>query len=434
MPTTNRGADASLGTLIVAPAEADTFWPVETRWRGVVPARGEFRSPEWMLRQVKAVPLSSRVERSLLESARSDDGRSILELASEPGEHRVAAAVIAALRLATDYPDRSLRFLAWIAQGPNDPGDLRFLRRYLPGLHVLVRLDSDVGAAVPLGSDALGLLAAELFRETGDLARADQVLEALTPCAPVAVARAALRIAGGDATSAHALAENRPVTDDVTALLRIVDARARIAEGDPNAALSEVNELLQGRPVAVPVDRAARSVRSQALRATGRDVEANLIDDDFGAGAAKPTAETASSEPPTPPLFGRTLSDALDDAWARVRCQPLQAPVEPILDQAQVDAHCEQAVALIAAGHHDTAESMLLAAMDRADAWVDQGGRVVDDYFVLLAGLFDRQQLTIEELATLERLRAAHRRAGTELSDEVTERLVEAQAVLDNLR
>lgn len=434
MPTTNRGADASQGTLIVAPADGDIFWPVETKWRGVVRARDEFRAPEWMLGQVKAVPLSSRVERALLDSARSDDGRSILEQASEPGEHRVAASVIAALRLATDYPDRSLRFLAWIAQGPNDPGDLRFLRRYLPGLHVLVRLDTDVGAAVPLGSDALGLLAAELFREAGDPARADQVLESLTPCAPVAVARAALRIAGGDTGAARALAENRPVIDDVTALLRIMNARARIAEGDPNAALSEVNELLGGHPVAVPVDRAARSVRSQALRATGRDVEADLIDDDFGAGATKQADESAASDRPEPPLFGRTLPDALDDAWARVRRQPCQTPVEPIIDQAQVDARCEQAVALIVAGHHETAEATLLAAMDHADAWVDEGGRVIEDYFVLLAGLFDRQQLTIEEVATLERLRAAHRRAGTELSAEVTERLVEAQAVLDALR
>lgn len=436
MPTSNRGADASQETLIVAPADAQTFWPVETKWRGVVAARGELRSPEWMLQHVKAVPLSSRIERALLESARNDDGRSILQRAAEPGEHRVAAAVIAALRLATDHPDRSLRFLGWIAQGPNDPADLRFLRRYLPGLHVLVRLDDGVGAAVPLGRDALGLLAAELFRASGDPARADQVLGSLTPSAPVSVARTALRIAGGDYAAAHALAEDRPVTDDVTTVLRIMDARARIAEGNPGAALVEVNALLEGRPVAVPVDRAARTVRSQALRATGRDVEANLIDDDFGAGAEQAQAQAAidANEQPRPPLFGRSLPDALDDAWARVRRQPCQTPVEPIVDEAQIDARCEQALALIAAGHHDTAESTLLAAMDHADAWVDAGGRVVEDYFVLLAGLFDKQQLTIEEVATLERLRAAHRRAGTALSGEVAERLVEAQAVLDQLR
>lgn len=432
MPTPNRGADASLSTVIVAPAATDTFWPLETRWRGAVPAGDELRAPEWMLRQVKAVPLSSRIERSLLESARNDDGRAILERASEPGEHRVAAAVIAALRLASDYPDRSLRFLAWIAQGPTDPGSLRFLRRYLPGLHVLVRLDPQVGAAVPLGRDALGLLAAELLRDAGDATRADQVLASLTPCAPVAVARVGLRIEAGDTAGAHALAENRPVTDDVSALLRILDARARIEGGDPTAALAEINSLIEAHPLTGPVGRAASAVRSQALRLTGRDVEADLIDDDFGASAARPVADDVAVEPPSPPLFGRTLADALDDAWARVRRQPAEGPVPPI-DRAQVDDRCEQVIALIGAGHHETAESMLLAAMDHADAWVDQGGSVVEDFFVLLAGLFDRQQLTVEEVATLERLRAAHRRAGSTLSDEVEQRLADAKSVLDRL-
>ena len=105
----------------------------------------------------------------------------------------------------------------------------------------------------------------------------------------------------------------------------------------------------------------------------------------------------------------------------------------PPIDRAQVDDRCEQVIALIGAGHHETAESMLLAAMDHADAWVDQGGSVVEDFFVLLAGLFDRQQLTVEEVATLERLRAAHRRAGSTLSDEVEQRLADAKSVLDRL-
>jgi len=65
---------------------------------------------------------------------------------------------------------------------------------------------------------------------------------------------------------------------------------------------------------------------------------------------------------------------------------------------------------------------------------VDRGGDVVDDYFVLLAGLFESQQLTVEEVATLERLRAAHARAGTTLADEAVQRLVEAQAALEALR
>lgn len=433
MPSSNRGADASQGTLIVAPAGGNAFWPVDSQWRGLVVVRDEYRSPEWMLRQVKAVPLSSRVERSLLESARNDDGRTILERASEPGEHRVAAAVIAALRLVKDYPDRSLRFLGWLAQGPNDPGELRFLRRYLPGLHVLVRLDEELGAAVPIGRSALGLLAAELFAAAGDPARADQVLASLVPSAPVAVARTALRITAGDVAGAHGFAENRPANDDVGVVLRILDARARLLDGDPSAALAEVNEVIQGRSVAFPVEYLARAVRSKALRASGRATEADLLDDDFGSKASRPGSDEAAGPPPEPPLFGRSLTDALDDAWARVRRQPIEPPIEPLTDPGRIEARCEEAIALITAGHLDTAEGTLLAAMDHADAWVDAGGDVVEDHFVLLAGLFDNQHLTIEEVATLERLRAAHRRAGSEPSAEVTDRLRAVQAVLDSL-
>ncbi len=434
MPTANRGADASHRTLIVAPTGEEGFWPVDSLWRAVVVVSGELRSPEWMLRQVKAVPLSSRGERALLEAARNDDGRTILARASEPGEHRVAAAVIAALRLVKDHPDRALRFLGWIAQGPNDPGDLRFLRRYLPGLHVLVRLDADVGAAVALGHTALGLLAGELLRDSGDPARADQLLGSLAPGAAVAAARTALRIAAGDFATAHSLAENRPADDDCGMVLRILDARARVAEGDPNAALAELNALLQGRVVAGPVERLARGVRGQALRATGRDTEADLIDDDFVTGRKRRAAEVEAVTPPTAPLFGRSFTDALDDAWARVRRQPLQKPVEPLDDRARIEARCEEAIALIAAGHLESAEGTLLAAMDQVDAWVDEGGEVVEDFFVLLAGLFDSQQLTIEEVATLDRLRAAHGRAGSALSDEVAGRLRETEALLETLR
>ncbi len=418
-------------SLVVAPSGTEEFWPVRSRWRAMIVVRGEQRSPEWMLGQVKAVPLASRIERALLESARQDDGRAILERASEPGEHRVAAAVIAALRLAEDYPDRSLRFLSWISQAPNDPADLRFLRRYLPGLHVLVRLDPGVGLAVPLGRDALALLASELLRAGDDPMRADQVLAALTPSAPVAVARCGLRLVAGDPAGVHALAENRPVTDELTALLRLQDAEARIIEGEPEAALAQINRLVEEHPLTGPVDRAARLVRAKALRATGRHTEADLLDDDFGAAAAADVGTEDVSLPREPPLFGRSLADAMDDAWARVRRQEVAGPVDPNPDRAEVEARCEAAVELFRAGHLESAEAALLAAMDQADAWVDAGGHVVEDAFVLLAGMFDSQQLTVEEVATLERLRAAHQRAGTELSAEVADRLLEARRTLE---
>lgn len=436
MPTTNPPGETSPAAFIFAPVDATTYWPVTTRWRAVVRLRDVFRSPEWMLHQVKAVPLSSRVERSLFEAVRADDGRTVLERASEPGEHRVAAAVIAALRLAQDHPDRALRFLGWSAQSPDDPADLRFLRRYLPGLHVDVKLDPELGAAVPLGRDALGLLAAELFTVTGHADQAEAVLAGLSPSATVAVARAARRFAEGDFDGVHALAGDRPVFDDVTAALRTLDARASCAAGDAAAALAATESLLDTTDLAPPVQRMVRAVRADALRATGHEIEANLLDENFGMASSdegsKP-AEQDSPDRPRPPLFGRSLADALDDAWARVRRQPLPGPVTPLEDPATIEVRCEEAIALVHAGHTEAAETTMLAAMDHADAWVDHGGRVVDDFYVLLAGLFDQEGLAVEEVATLERLRDAHRRAGSDLDPEITERLVEVRATLDRL-
>lgn len=437
MATTYPGDDGAPSAYVLAPCPGDGFWPVVTRWRALVLVGTEFRPPEWALQRAKPVPLSSRNERSLLEAVRTDDGRAVLERAAEPGEHRVAASVIAALRLAEEHPDRALRYLAWLAESPDDPASLRFLRRYFPGLHVLVRLDADLGVAAPLGRDTLGLLAAELLVTSGEVAKAEELLAGLTPSAPVAYARCALRLARGDAAGVHALAEGRPIVDDVTVALRVMNARAREAEGDATAALVEVNELVEGREVGAEVARLVTALRSRLLRAAGRDLEADMIDEDFGH-AAPPASEPETThlpeaDVPVGPLYGRSVTDALDDAWARVRRQRPSGQSEPYAPGI-ADARCEEAIALVRAGHLEGAETLLLAEMDRVDALVDAGEPVVDDFFVVLAGVFHEQDLMPEEVATLERLRDAHRRAGSEPDAEVTERLVEIRSELDRLR
>lgn len=433
MATTSGIDDTSLGAVVLAPSGGEDFWPVATRWAAVVEYDGILRAPEWILSRAKAVPLSSRIERSLLEAVRADDGRAVLARASENGEHRVAAATIAALRLAADHPERALRFLGWLRQSPDDPASLRFLRRYLPGLDVLVRLDPDLGVAMPLSHGSLGLLAADLFRSVGDTAGASRVLESLPPSAPVALARASLRLHQGDYPGVRALAQDRPIVDDVTVALRILDAAAVDARGDHGEALTILQSALDRPDVAVPVERMGRALRARALRASGREVEASLVDEDFATSPPEPIVRKTRQPEPEPPLFGRSLVDAMDDAWARVRRQDAPVRAESLADRDRIDAVCEQAIALVRAGHLDTAESDLLASMDRADAWVDQGGAVIEDFYVLLAGVFAQQGLTIEEVATLERLRSAHQRAGSSPSDEVLARLTEARVTLDGL-
>lgn len=416
----------SLGAVVIAPTGGDDFWPVTTRWRAVVEADGGFQTAEWMLTRVKPVPLSSRNERELLDAVRADDGRTVLERASEPGEHRVAAATVAALRLARDHPERAIRFLGWIRQSPDDPGDLRFLRRYLPGLHVLVCPDPELGIAVPLSHDALGLLAAELFRTAGAPDRADQVLSVLAPSAPVALARASVRLARGDLEGVHAVARDRPIVDDVSAALRIVDADACERAGDPAAALTILDSALDHPDLTRAVQRMGRVLRARALQAAGREVEASLVDQDFGTTAPVAPGRTVRPEDPEPPLFGRSLADAMEDARARVRRQSPSSPQPSGLDPESVDTACEEALVLIRAGHDESAEAELLTQMDRVDAAVDAGGAVIEEVYVLLAGLFAQQGLTVEEVAALERLWDAHRRAGSEPSAKVVERLNQA--------
>ena len=435
MPRTNHSDEVLLGAAVVGRASADELWPIQTKWRAAVEVQGELRAPEWVIDRMKPVPLSSRVERSLLDAVRSDDGRAVLAQASEPGEHRTAAAVIAALRLAGTHPDRSLRFLGWLRESPDDPQRLRFLRRYLPELRVLVRCTPEFGLAVPLGRDALDLLAVELLAETGQVERAANLAATLTPSGPVALTRAWLRLAADDFAGTHELAQDRPVVDDVSAALRVLEARALSGEGDHDAALTALAPVLELPELAGPVEEAALGARRDALRASGREVEAQLI-------SSAPSSQETSPEPspsesvesrPGPPLFGRSVTTAMEDAWARVRREPLRPDVDAAMDDAEVQRCTDDAVALIASDQFDAAESHLLAQLDRADAWVDAGGPVLDELYVLLAGLFNQREMTPEEVATLERLRAAHQRSGSPAPSEVEQRLVDARAALDQL-
>ncbi len=278
----------------------------------------------------------------------------------------------------------------------------------------LVRSTPEFGLAVPLGRDALDLLAIELLAETGHVERAANLATTLAPTGPVALSRAWLRFVADDFTGTHELARDRPVVDDVSAALRILDARALSGEGDHDTALTALAPVLELPELAGPVEEAALGARRDALRASGREVEAQLI------GSAESSHET-SPEPtppepdetrPGPPLFGRSVTTALEDAWARLRREPLRPEVDVAMDDAEVQRCTDDAVALIASNQFDAAESHLLAQLDRADAWVDAGGPVVDELYVLLAGLFNQREMTPEEVATLERLRAAHQRVG----------------------
>jgi hypothetical protein len=445
MSTQGQSVDAPLDGVVLDPVTPGSPWPVETRWRAALRVQGEYRAPEWVITRVKAVPLSSRSERALLAAVAGDDGRAVLDAASTPGEHHVAAAVIASLRLAGEYPERAIRFLDWLRASPDDPGRLRFLRRYLPGLEVLVEPAPGIPLALPLDRTALTLLQAELLRSSGSQVAAEAILAELPSRPSVTIALAATRLALGNVSGAREIAVGRPVFDGVTAAVAVVGAQAEAAAGEHAKALEVVTRVLDVRNGPRPVTARALDVRAASLRALGRDVEADLAEIEMGASRSetgRPTtrsdaAESAVGEgrptPPPGPLFGRSLTDALDDAWARVRRQPRYGSSDEPFGADEVGRVVDDAVALIEREQYDSAETLLLSVMDRVEDQVDAGGPMIDDFFVLLAGAFHKRDMVPEEVATLERLRAAHVRAGSVPSDEIVEHLARVRASLDAL-
>lgn len=437
--------DVPVDGVVLDPVAPGSPWPVETRWRAILPVQGEYRAPEWVITRVKAVPLSSRAERSLLAAVAGDDGRAVLEAASTPGEHHVAAAVIASLRLAGDYPERAIRFLEWLRASPDDPGRLRFLRRYLPGLEVLVRPTAELSLAMPLGHTALTLLQAELLQASGNPIAAESILAELPLSPAVVLALSAVRLTMGNDSGAREITVGRAVFDGISAAVAVVGAKADAAVGEHAKALESISRVLDLRDVPKTVTDLALEVRSASLRSLGRDVEADLAEVEMGTLNDRParrvsTDETADpavgeqkSTPPPGPLFGRSLTDALDDAWARVRRQPRYGANDDPFTPDEVTHMADEVIALIGGEQYDAAEALLLSQMDRVEDHADEGAPVIDEFFVLLAGTFHQREMVPEEVATLERLRAAHVRAGSQPPSEIVEQLVQVRASLDAL-
>lgn len=422
-------------------------WPVETKWRAGARIDGAWKAPEWLVTHVRAVPLSSRAERDLLAAVANDDGRRVLEMASSPGEHQVAAAVIAALRLAGEYPSRALRFIEWVLTSPTDPRHLRFLRRYLPGLHVFVQLSPSVPAALPVDAFALSMLQADLLRAEGDVPRALAVVGDTPTSAAHALAITSLRLEQGDIAGALALCEGRPITDAFSAALATCHASVCIDAGDAAKALSIANAVLDIGNLPESITLVALSQREAAQRLLGRDTDAELTRSELHARSAghqtvrddtsraAPQRDQQAPSPPSvnAPLYGRSVADALDDAWARVRRHAPTGDDQSNLTAAETDNLVNDIVELVRAEQWEIVENILLGYLDRIDAAIDRGEPFDDRSYVLLAGAFDKQNMPAEEVATLERLRDAYGRAGLTLPENVAERLVERRAMLDAL-
>ena len=432
--------------VVLEPDPDGNFWPVATRWRAVVVESGSYHAPEEILATAKAVPLSSRTERALLQATARDSGRDVLEAASRPGEHNTSASVIAALRLAGEYPERSCRFLEWLKTSPTDPSQLRFLRRYLPNLHVLVNVIPGLAAVMPLGSTALAILHAELLRSSGSLLAAEAAL-ANAPDGPArALAAAALRLDSGNVAGSLLFSLHRPVVDDATAALAVVSARGLLASGEPMPAIAALEPVVTLDHLATPVRYMATAVRAAAQRALGMDVEADVTEAALlGAPdttillpeVGEPEPKEAAPEPPEPRipvLVGKQATQALDAAWKRLQRQHRHGPPAAPRGAEETDALINEVIELIQSEQFEAAEVSLLGHMDQADDAVDRGDPVDDTFYILLAGMFAQRNLAAEEIASLERLRSAHQRAGSEMPEDAAAHLLEVRGKLDQLR
>lgn len=423
-------------------------WPLDTKWRASLMVQGERQTPEWMLQRVKPVPLSSRTERDLLDAIANNKGTRVLELAANPGEHQVAAAVMAALRLARVYPERAIKFLSWLQGSPTDPSELRFIRRYLPKLEVLTFVEPTLPAAIPISSTALGVLHAELLRASGAIVAAEATLADLPDGLAKALAASALRLDMGNATGALAYCQDRPIRDDATAALASMSARALLAVGDPGQALTVANRVLDQPDLIDSVVQLTVPLKITAQRALGLDQEAALTESEFqgasddhddGDVLPSPKVEPAKSDLPirselpfvTPQVTLQEVAATLDKAWARVRRVDGRGAQYAMLTSAQIEAQVEEVVSFIKRGHFDTAETVLLALCDGADDAVDNGAPLNDAFLILLAGMFSKRDLPALELATLERVRDMYQRAGESLPEPVESRLMEVRASFD---
>ena len=441
------GYPDSLGSelVILEPDSNGNFWPVATRWRAVTVESGSYHAPEETLASAKAVPLSSRTERALLQAAVHDRGRDVLEAASRPGEHNTSASVIAALRLAGEYPERSCRFLEWLKSSPTDPSQLRFLRRYLPNLHVLVNVIPGLAAVMPLGTTALAILHAELLRGNGSLLAAEAALTAAPDGPARALAAAALRLDSGNVTGSLSFSRDRPVVDGATAALAVVSARGLLASGEPIQAMAALEPVVSMDRLATPVRNLATAVRAASQRALGLDVEAELTESALR-GAPDTTIvlpkvtehapKVTTPEPPAPApgLVGQQAAQALDAAWKRIQRRHRQGPPAAPRSAEETDAVVNEIIELIRTEQFEPAEVSLLGHMDQADDAVDRGDPVDDTFYILLAGMFAQRELAAAEITSLERLRSAHQRAGSEMPEEAAARLLEVRGKLDQLR
>lgn len=480
-------ATSPLGThLLASPDEIQLPWPVETAWRAAVPTTTGLASPEEILRSSKPVALAARGERALLAALAADDGHAVMEHAGRPGEHQLAAAVLAALRLTDHLPDRALSLLTWARSSKHDLGSLRFIRRYLPNLAVFTQIDHSMRLWTPADSSGLALLEAELLDRAGRAGEALAVRQTMPPGALQHLT--ALSEASRAGLHEQVLSQTQrvdPTADEFQCAMSILRGRALQGLGRLPAALELFNQISSTMQLTPSLRVWVLRGQAELLAATGRSAEAELAAAERaslrerllgqaegggpGTGPSPAAVLPAAQQPATtqlplaPPaqmsgsasanhpgpagtggaatpsssgsdiLNGRPLAVAIEDAGARVRRQPRRSDAPGTLGGRSQEDFQDEVDELIAGGHLAAAESLLLTLLDSVDAAVDAGQQVDPTHFITLAGLFSQQNMPPEELATLRRLIDAYARSDASPPEAVVRQADHVEADLARL-
>jgi tetratricopeptide (TPR) repeat protein len=186
-------------------------------------------------------------EKELYKAFTAMDLTRMVETGTRFPEYRpVAYAVAGILAVPAGMHDEARRLLAMVTKLGSDPGQHPFALKYVREA-VQVASAPGVTALMPFGTDAVGLLLAELHQEAGDLDVAIDTVEQLEPTAPAAVSLAELYAQVGRYDEVVELTNGIMNEDDATALLCVYRGVAFREQGFYDASREAFKEALKSK-------------------------------------------------------------------------------------------------------------------------------------------------------------------------------------------
>lgn len=417
---------------------------VATKWRAVAGSPGGDLPPEDVVATIRVSPMAGKQDKTLLAAMASDDIEAIRELAEGTGDLVAVAGLMLGLRLAADQPVVATHWLTAAVTEGKAPWDHKFMRRYLPTLHVCALLAPGVPAVLQADQEAVTLLLAEMITAQGRHLDTVSLLgqQPLTPLIGLALAATYLSIGQNEAVVK--LTDGLANLDDLTALCLVARGVALRSSGRMEEALSAFDLAIHEHNRHPGMVSAALEERAHLLSLTGDELAAQADRERIAAleggalpsslsvrgGSAQAGEAPAPAEAPTPvALDPITDASAMSAARTRVRRHIAMTGAPGTFGGRHHRTYQPEVEAMLAAGQLDAAESLLLGLIDAVEDEAEVSGIAIDSTFYLtLADLFTHRGDSAEHIAVMERYHAACDRFGV-LSD--VDDLAEAAKAVD---